>query len=353
MLLDLTMPDRDGLDLARAVRADPAYDALRLMMLTSATSLTADQLEEVDIAACLSKPTLASEIRVGAVGAPGRDRPSADARHSRPPADGRSRRGCSWSRTTRSTSWSPSGCSRRSATRRETADDGEVALVALAEGDFDAVLMDIQMPRMDGYATTRAIRAGETDDRLPVIAMTAAAVEGERERCLAAGMDDFLTKPVDPTALAAVLDQWISGSEAPAEPRSLPIVSDAAHSPVPGLELTRLDELRDLDPGNTAYLDRAIGNFVTNTPGTLATIRQALADGDAATLKSVSHKLAGGALNLGVTAAGRTAQQIELVADTGSVDGAVELVDQLDAALEDGRTALRAYQASYTSSSSD
>ena len=65
------------------------------------------------------------------------------------------------------------------------------------------------MPRMDGYAATRAIRARETDSRIPVIAMTAAAVEGERERCLAAGMDDFLTKPVDPSGLAAVLAHWL------------------------------------------------------------------------------------------------------------------------------------------------
>ena len=70
---------------------------------------------------------------------------------------------------------------------------------------FDAVLMDVQMPRLDGYAATRAIRARGDHRRVPVLAMTAAAVEGERERCLAAGMDDFLTKPVDPEALATTL----------------------------------------------------------------------------------------------------------------------------------------------------
>jgi HPt (histidine-containing phosphotransfer) domain-containing protein len=125
-------------------------------------------------------------------------------------------------------------------------------------------------------------------------------------------------------------------------------VSDAPASPVDGLATDRLDELRDLDPDNTAYLDRAIGNFVRNTPGTLETIRQAIADGDAEALKQVSHKLAGGALNLGVMAAGRTAQQIELVADTGATAGAVDLTDQLETDLEAGRTALLSYQASYS-----
>ena len=201
-----------------------------------------------------------------------------------------------------------------------TADDGEVAVAEMRSGGYDAVLMDVQMPRMDGYAATRAIRA-EQSVHIPVIAMTAAAVEGERERCLAAGMDDFLTKPVDPSALTAVLDRWLGHAEGSGVRRTLRPVSvngDRASSPIDGLATERLDELRDLDPDNTAYLDRAIGNFIRNTPTTLESIRQAIADGDAEALKQVSHKLAGGALNLGVTAAGRTAQQIELVADTGS-----------------------------------
>ena len=78
----------------------------------------------------------------------------------------------------------------------DTADDGLAAIEAAREGDFDAILMDVQMPHMDGYTATRHIRSHETGTRCPIIAMTAAVVEGERERCLEAGMDDFLTKPV-------------------------------------------------------------------------------------------------------------------------------------------------------------
>jgi HPt (histidine-containing phosphotransfer) domain-containing protein len=115
-----------------------------------------------------------------------------------------------------------------------------------------------------------------------------------------------------------------------------------------GLVLDRLDELRDLDPGNTTYLDRAIGNFVANTPGTLELIRRAVEDRDAAAVKQAAHKLAGGALNLGVEAAGRTAQEIEIHADTGALERVDALVDRLDRELQDGRAALRAYQATYT-----
>jgi CheY-like chemotaxis protein len=235
--------------------------------------------------------------------------------------------------------------------RVTTADDGVLALEALQRERFDAVLMDVQMPRMDGYTATRAIREREgTGPRLPVIAMTAAAVEGERERCLAAGMDDFLTKPVDPGALTAVLATWLDGAPVThtAAARSRP--SDAVRQAGPnGLDLDRIDELRDLDPGDTSYLDRAIGNFVRNSPTVLTTIREACVSGDVETLKQVSHKLAGGALNLGVTAAGRLAQQVEQAADTGSTEGVAELVDRLDVALEQGRVAVLAYQASYTS----
>jgi CheY-like chemotaxis protein len=234
-----------------------------------------------------------------------------------------------------------------------TADDGLLALEVLEREEFDAVLMDVQMPRMDGYAATRAIRERAGDGpRLPVIAMTAAAVEGERERCLAAGMDDFLTKPVDPGALTDVLSARlpvpaVAGAPTPPAPqrqeRREPQTQDPAR-----LDLDRIDELRDLDPGDTSYLDRAIGNFVTNSPTALATIREACAAGDVETLKQVSHKLAGGALNLGVTAAGRVAQRIELAADTGSTAAAADLVDELAEALEEGRTAVLAYQAAYS-----
>jgi CheY-like chemotaxis protein len=232
-----------------------------------------------------------------------------------------------------------------------TAEDGQVALDILATDEFDAVLMDVQMPRLDGYATTRAIRAREAGGvRLPVIAMTAAAVEGERERCLASGMDDFLTKPVDSGALAAMVAHWIGG-ETPDPPRSVRAVHphDGGDERLALLALERLDELRDLDPANTTYLDRAIGNFVTNTPTTLESIRAAAAAGDAETLKQVVHKLAGGALNLGVMTAGRTAQEIELIADTGSTDGTEGLLAKLEAELATGREALLAYQATYSS----
>ncbi len=349
VLLDRAMPGRDGMDLARSLSADPEGPQPRLVLLTSSGAPTQDELREAGVAVCLAKPTLAAELRhVLLAELAGRGpRPESQ---PRPEAEPTTARRILVVEDNPVNQLVASGLLEAMGYVVEVAGDGEVALGVLARGAYDAVLMDVQMPRMDGYAATRAIRASETGARLPVIAMTAAAVEGERERCLGAGMDDFLTKPVDPRALAAVLDRWVGDGTDATERRTLPVVTDRSDATDPllaELELDRLDELRDLDPGNTAYLDRAIGNFVRTTPETLATIRQAVTDGDALTLKQVSHKLAGGALNLGVIVAGRTAQEIELIADTGSTEGAADLVERLEEELAAGRAALQAYQATY------
>ena len=128
----------------------------------------------------------------------------------------------------------------------DTAEDGVAALAALDDASYDLVLMDVQMPRMDGYEATRALRAREGDgERTLVIAMTANVVAGERERCLAAGMDDFLTKPVDLEHLTRTLAHWFAGEGA--------------------LDLARLDLLRDMDPDDTSYLERVTGRFEETT----------------------------------------------------------------------------------------
>jgi CheY-like chemotaxis protein len=229
----------------------------------------------------------------------------------------------------------------------EVAGDGVKALEVLERQQFDAVLMDVQMPTMDGYTATRKLRGREDGERrIPVIAMTAAAIDGERERCLEAGMDDFLTKPVDPAALAHTLLRWTGGV-----PEEAPVGDDGLvlppTSPIDGLDVERLDMLRDLDVGNTDYLDRAIGNFSRNSVAAVATIRGHIAVGDADLMRQAAHKLAGSALNLGVQGTAAAARQIEWLGDAGTTDGALDLLPDLERALEEGRGLLRAYQATY------
>ena len=207
----------------------------------------------------------------------------------------------------------------------DTADDGLAALAALERAAYDLVLMDVQMPRMDGYEATRATRAREGDgERTLIIAMTANAVAGERERCLAAGMDDFLTKPVDLDQLTRVLAGWFADEGA--------------------LDLARLDLLRDMDPDDTSYLERVTGRFDQGTVTAAADLRAAVEGDDAVALRAHAHKLAGGAANLGAREVVALARELEALGELGTTDGGPDLLVRLETALDRARAGIRAYR---------
>lgn len=352
-LLDMAMPIRDGLQLAQDIRTDSTYDDLTLLMLTSHTTPDPAQVSAAGIAVRLDKPVLASSLRAvliehlaGAAPSPSSSAPVATTRDHE-------RHHVLLVEDNAVNQMVAIGILKSIGYLVDTVDDGLLALEALARHDYDAVLMDVQMPRMDGYAATREIRAREANGvRIPVIAMTAAAVEGERERCLAAGMDDFVTKPVDPAGLASVLSRWVGQDSSVPPPEPLELTMGApASEPIEGLDTERLDMLRDLDPGDTTYLDRAIGNFLVNSRTAVDFIANAIGDGDYDSMRQAAHKLAGSALNLGVSAAGEAAREIEWLGDAGTIEGARELIPELERSLEQGRVALLTYQATYTNGS--
>ncbi len=224
----------------------------------------------------------------------------------------------------------------------DVADDGLGALEALGRASYDAMLLDVQMPRLDGYATARAVRADEKLAELPVIAMTATAIDGERERCLASGMDDFLTKPMDPGQLSRTLSRWLGqgGSEGAAE-------SPRARRRQDDLDRERLDTLRDLVPGSTAYLDRAIANFLSSSALLLAALETAVRADDAEDLRFHAHTLKGSAANLGAAGVARAAERIENIAASGETEGVSLLLAGLAEELDRAHAGLRAYRDDY------
>ena len=220
----------------------------------------------------------------------------------------------------------------------DVASHGAEAVRMARSSHYDAVLMDVQMPGMDGYAASRLIRHAEGDGpRVPIIAMTASAIEGERERCLEAGMDAFLTKPVDTDRLESLLRTHAH------QPQEEPLM-DAEPDSLPALDTTRLEELDALGERAMLLVDRAVDNFVRGLPETVSVLREAAVRGDQDELRATAHRFRGSALNLGAARVAEVALAVELWEDD-TLTGVLPLLDVLEHEGADATAALREYQA--------
>jgi two-component system, sensor histidine kinase and response regulator len=212
----------------------------------------------------------------------------------------------------------------------DVAADGREALAQLAHGEYVGVFMDCQMPVLDGYETTAAIRAGQAGTgpaELPIIAMTAHAMKGDRERCLAAGMDDYLSKPLEPAALAAVLERWLGG-DAVDEGRG------AGASPVEALiDDSRMRTFRQDYP---EIVNQLVDLFVQSSPPLIDGLREAVTAGDDDALHRGAHKLKGSCQNIGATWMATLCRTLE----TGAED-AEATVGELAAAFAPTEAAIR------------
>lgn len=255
------------------------------------------------------------------------------------------------------------------------ATDGEQALLALRESDVDVVLMDCQMPVLDGYAATRRWRAEEVENgrpRLPIIAMTANAMAGDRERCLQAGMDDYLSKPIARATLHALLQRWGGGKAAsPGRPSVEPTVEpsharltanysrtpSAEHGsalqtpekqvalpPQPVLDRDVLDELHAVI-GDTAI--QIISVFLEDAPAMVQQLQQAAQAGDEPRLQAVAHSLKSSSANVGALSLSAVAQRIEHEARSGSLQRPAVAVALLVAEFARARVALTGYLAQH------
>src|SRR5262245_23613681 len=229
----------------------------------------------------------------------------------------------------------------------DVAPDGQRAVEALEASSYDLVIMDCQMPVMDGFEATRAIRARESaEEHTPIIAMTANAMAGDRERCIEAGMDGYLTKPVRQDELAAAVSRWLPArADEPAHPAPEVEVMQGGAGRSGIRVLVDVDHLRGLrevgGESSAQFMTDLVDAFSAEGAEEIAQIRESVAGGDASRLVQVAHRLKGSALNLGCQAMADTAGELESLGRTGTLDGAAALVERLGREFEQTLTLLR------------
>jgi two-component system, sensor histidine kinase and response regulator len=227
--------------------------------------------------------------------------------------------------------------------RVDVAANGKDAIEAVARVRYAAVLMDCQMPTMDGFEVTRAIRSLEGDDRrTPIIAMTAGAMVGDREQCLAAGMDDYVAKPVRQAELVAVVSRWTrTGVPTPGTRARARADGDGPASPDGSdvLDPSVVAGLRELDSQGMAEL---VENFSARTAALLEQLRGGIEVADCALVSTTCHSLRGISATLGASRLAALCGELEVAAVSQELVGGAEVLLRLEAEADCVRPALRA-----------
>ncbi|HET6897735.1 MAG TPA: ATP-binding protein, partial [Vicinamibacteria bacterium] len=193
----------------------------------------------------------------------------------------------------------------------DVAATGNEAVAAVGQHTYDAILMDGQMPQTDGFEATRLIRALEGAHHTPIIALTASAMQGDRERCLAAGMDDYISKPVSPEQLEAVLRRWVPAAEAPRlEPPRPPEPSEPSGGPVDWEVLTELLVLTKRE-----FLQELVAIFLRDSQRMMSELREAYEGGARAECRQIAHKLRGSCATIGARRMMKLTAELEDLGD--------------------------------------
>jgi signal transduction histidine kinase/DNA-binding response OmpR family regulator len=289
-LVDYQMPEMDGEELSRQVKADGSIAQTPLVMLTSVGAMgEVARMEEAGITAYLTKPIKQSQLfdcLSAVVAQPKTTEQLAKTRiitkHSLDQMRDRSKVRVLVAEDNPVNQKVAARTLDRLGFRCEIAGNGKLALEALARAEFDVVLMDCQMPEMDGFEATRRIRESEggTGRRLPVIAMTANAMAGDREACLEAGMDDYIAKPFNPSDLTAVIERWTLRTSATPSLRT-PVLDPAC---VAALTAATVND-------NGAALSESVQRFVEHCSTWMHSIERSLRSGDLAELETTTRAL--------------------------------------------------------------
>ena len=337
-LLDFAMPGLNGVELAQAIRSDPGIGPVVLALLTSSGG-ERTAARDADIRLYLTKPVRHAQLRAALVRVLfGRLSPPPEAfvRSQVEPAGF----------TVLVAEDNPVNQLVARATleklgfRVDVAPDGEQAVAMSAAEDYAAIFMDCQMPRLDGYSATAMIRRREdgAGRRTPIVAMTAHALKGDRERCLAAGMDDYLAKPLDHDELQRVLREWVARAAADTAPTVRTPAGDDGDAD-DAVDASELDALRALHSG--PVVGSLVALFAEEAPARIADMSAAAEGGDGDALSQAAHRLKSSCRILGAVGMEDLCAELERRGGEGDVAACEPLVARLAAAHEGVRATLR------------
>lgn len=344
-ILDMQMPDMDGVMLAEAIQGDREIDTPTMVMLTSMYHTAgSDDLENLSLAACLQKPvrlsTLHDALAQYLTGKTTRSITNADSDEDfRIKLNG-----------VRALVAEDNGVNqmvigellKSIGIEVEIVSNGAEAVTEVCGGDYDLVLMDCSMPEMDGFEATQWIREQESSakcgSRIPIIALTANAIQGDRERCIDAGMDDYLTKPINAKKLFDTLCIWVSKStenRSTTTTQALPENASDMTNPMRPEEPSGCEPTIDIDgalercAGSNSVLAMVFEEFCRSNENLLQELQVCYESNDHENLSRQAHSLKGAAANIGADILASLACELEDAAKSGVLDGMDRKIDEL------------------------
>jgi len=343
-ILDMQMPGMDGLSLGKIIKADDKFKSVHLIMMTSMGQAgDAKRFKQAGFAAYLIKPVGYSDLfdcmaTIISGDSGSQVESSIITRHTVREQHRKNIRILLAEDNLTNQQVAIGGLKKFGFVGVQIVENGALAVKAVSESSYDLVLMDIQMPEMDGHEATRQIRKLESESgkkRIPIIAMTAHAMKEDRDKCIAAGMDDYVSKPIDPKALLEVLECWL-----PKEKSAAPPVSES--KPVLKQKISGKNNLKVFDKealmerlmDDTELLKIIILAFLDDMPKQMDALKNHIDQKQCEDAGKQGHQIKGASANVGADALREIAAEIEIAGKAGDLDTLVSLLPQLEEAFD-------------------
>ncbi len=336
--LDMLMPEMDGESLAREIKSDPLISNTQLVMMSSAgPSFEKKYRDSKLFAAIQSKPVKKSQLFDCIATLLGENkliRESVGFEDIQPPSEIPNFKNVLLVEDNEINQKVATAILSKMNIRPDIASNGAEAIRILESKIYDLILMDIQMPVMDGLAATRIIRDKNSkviNHDVKIIAMTAHALKGDREKCLASGMDDYVSKPVKPKDLSDAISRQFSG-RTDIEPPELK--NENHEEKTPNSSIFDVNSLMERISGDKEFFEELVKLFIEDTPKHFAAMRNAYEKKDVEEIQNIAHTIKGSSGNFGASSMQKAALLLEQTAKTGDFDKMCHLIDAIETEFE-------------------